>query len=60
MILPPSTQVSRPEEQFRRLWLPWEEAFARLTYKAEQEWVRRAQITWNVRRFSQNIADQYS
>lgn len=40
-----------PERQFRPLWLSWAEASRRLTYEAEQEWVRRAHQEWlNLRR----------
>jgi 8-oxo-dGTP pyrophosphatase MutT (NUDIX family) len=44
-LMVPSTgaEAGRPEKQFERLWLTWEEALARLTFEAEKEWVRRAQ-----------------
>jgi HAD superfamily hydrolase (TIGR01509 family) len=32
------------EEQFEPIWLTWNEALAALTFEAEQEWVRRAQL----------------
>jgi len=38
----PDALPLRGEEQFKPLWLPWEEAWAALTYSAEREWVRRA------------------
>lgn len=37
-----NAQYGRPEKQFQRQWLTWEEALARLTFEAEREWVRRA------------------
>jgi len=37
-----STPSSCSEEQFDPIWLPWDEALAALTFKAEREWVRRA------------------
>ena len=46
MRLPPGTQPDPPEKQFRTLWLKWEEALARLTFEAECEWIRRAQVAW--------------
>jgi len=30
------------EEQFKTVWLTWDEALAALTFEAEREWVRRA------------------
>jgi len=30
------------EEQFKPVWLPWDEALAALTFEVEREWVRRA------------------
>jgi ADP-ribose pyrophosphatase YjhB (NUDIX family) len=33
------------EEQFRPLWLTWEDALRRITYEAEREWLRRARQT---------------
>ncbi|MGD9046520.1 MAG: NUDIX domain-containing protein [Anaerolineae bacterium] len=39
----PNTELSKPEEQFERLWLPWDDALAQLSFEAEREWVRRAQ-----------------
>jgi ADP-ribose pyrophosphatase YjhB (NUDIX family) len=38
----PGEPGGAPERQFRPLWLSWAEAGRRLTYEAEQEWVRRA------------------
>lgn len=46
MRLPPGTLPDPPEKQFRTLWLKWEEALARLTFEAEREWIRRAQVAW--------------
>ncbi len=43
MTLPRNAQARRPERQFKRLWLPWQEALDQLTFEAEREWVRRAQ-----------------
>ena len=42
MRLPAGATVAPPEDQFERLWLPWDEALARLTFQAEKEWLRRA------------------
>ena len=53
----PSTEFFEPEEQFERLWLPWDDALAQLTYDAEREWVRRAQNAWATR--SKNIPEQH-
>ncbi len=47
MTLPPDAEHHRPEGQFERLWLPWEHAAQRLSFEAEREWVRRAQVVWN-------------
>jgi 8-oxo-dGTP pyrophosphatase MutT (NUDIX family) len=33
---------SSGEEQFKSVWLPWDEALTALTFEAEREWVRRA------------------
>jgi 8-oxo-dGTP pyrophosphatase MutT (NUDIX family) len=44
MRLPPGTQPDPPEKQFRTMWLEWEEALTRLTFEAEREWIRRAQV----------------
>jgi len=38
----PSAPLGQAEGQFAPVWLTWEEALARLTFEAEQEWVRRA------------------
>ena len=47
----PGGSDGAPERQFRPLWLSWAEAGCRLTYEAEQEWVRRAHQEWsNLRR----------
>jgi 8-oxo-dGTP pyrophosphatase MutT (NUDIX family) len=47
MTLPADAEYHRPEDQFERLWLPWEYAARKLTFEAEREWVRRAQLVWN-------------
>jgi 8-oxo-dGTP pyrophosphatase MutT (NUDIX family) len=39
-------QQTRPEKQFERMWLPWEEALERLTFEAERDWLRRARWTY--------------
>jgi 8-oxo-dGTP pyrophosphatase MutT (NUDIX family) len=46
MVLPAGGQRGRPEKQFQRLWLSWDDALDRLTFAAEQEWVRRARAAW--------------
>jgi len=46
MTLCPGVKPIPPESQFERLWLPWMEALARLTYRAEREWMRRAWDRW--------------
>lgn len=38
------TLSSNGEEQFEPIWLTWNEALAALTFEAEREWVRRAQL----------------
>jgi 8-oxo-dGTP pyrophosphatase MutT (NUDIX family) len=45
MTLSAEARLGQPERQFKRLWLTWEDALARLTFGAEREWVRRAQST---------------
>jgi 8-oxo-dGTP pyrophosphatase MutT (NUDIX family) len=47
MTLPADAELHRPEDQFERLWLPWEHAARKLTFEAEREWVKRAQIARN-------------
>jgi 8-oxo-dGTP pyrophosphatase MutT (NUDIX family) len=47
MTLPPDAECHRPEGQFERMWLPWEHAARRLSFEAEREWVKRAQVLWN-------------
>jgi 8-oxo-dGTP pyrophosphatase MutT (NUDIX family) len=37
-------EPARGEEQFEPVWLTWNEALAALTFEAEREWVRRAQL----------------
>lgn len=39
-------QPARPEKQFERLWLTWEEALERITFEAERAWVRRARAAF--------------
>lgn len=34
--------AGRPEEQFERLWLTWDQALEQLTFEAERQWLRRA------------------
>jgi ADP-ribose pyrophosphatase YjhB (NUDIX family) len=46
LALAPGAEPGPAEEQFERLWLVWEQALARLTFDAEQEWMRRAQAAW--------------
>lgn len=46
MTIPPDAAQQRPEDQFERLWLPWEHAARELSFEAEREWVRRAQVVW--------------
>ncbi|HFD39610.1 MAG TPA: NUDIX domain-containing protein [Anaerolineae bacterium] len=50
MVAPPDAPTAPPEAQFERLWLPWEEALARLTFEAEREWLRRARMVTARRR----------
>lgn len=56
MMLRPGVQPIAPESQFERMWLPWEEALGRLTYSAEQEWIRRAWDRWKELRLD-NVAE---
>lgn len=56
MTLPAGTAHHEPEAQFERVWLTWADALILLTFEAEREWVRRAQIAWN--RQLQNVPDQ--
>ena len=51
----PGIEHRRPEAQFERRWLDWEDALAHLTFEAEREWVRRARLAW---RGLQNVSDQ--
>jgi 8-oxo-dGTP pyrophosphatase MutT (NUDIX family) len=44
-----STQYQKPERQFERQWLTWENALSQLTFEAEREWLRRARLVWQVR-----------
>ena len=47
LMIPASNAIpGRPEKQFKALWLTWKEALVRLSYEAEQAWVRRAQLAW--------------
>ncbi len=50
MVALPDAPTALPEAQFERLWLPWEEALARLTFEAEREWLRRARAVTTRRR----------
>jgi len=56
MVVDPGAKHNLPEEQFERLWLPWADALVQLTFEAEREWVRRAQIAWGKR--LEDISDQ--
>ena len=56
MTIPPGIEHGEPEVQFEPQWLGWADALTQLTFEAEKEWMRRAQIAW--RRRSQNISDQ--
>lgn len=56
MTVPPGVEHGEPEVQFERQWLGWEDALTQLTFEAEKEWLRRAQVAWERR--SQNISDQ--
>ena len=56
MVVDPGAEHNLPEEQFERLWLSWADALAQLTFEAEREWVRRAQIAWGKR--LEDISDQ--
>lgn len=56
MTVPASAKHAHPEAQFKRLWLAWNDALTRLTFEAEQEWIRRAWIARN--RQLQDISDQ--
>jgi len=38
----PKGSLTDGEEQFKTVWLTWDEALAALTFEAEREWVRRA------------------
>ncbi len=51
----PGSEHAKPEAQFERRWLGWEDALTCLTFEAEREWVRRARIAWNR---LQNVSDQ--
>ena len=56
MTIPPGIEHGKPEEQFERRWLGWADALTDLTFDAEKEWVRRAQVAWRCR--SQDVSDQ--
>ncbi len=56
MVVQSDAEHDRPEPQFERLWMPWAEAEAHLTFEAEKNWVRRAQSAWD--KALQNVADQ--
>ena len=55
MTVPLGVEHAKPETQFERRWLGWADALTLLTFAAEKEWVRRAQVAWNG---LQNISDQ--
>jgi 8-oxo-dGTP pyrophosphatase MutT (NUDIX family) len=55
MTVPPGVEHGEPEAQFERRWLGWADALAHLTFEAEKEWVRRAQVTWSG---LQNVSDK--
>ena len=47
MRLASNAVVARPEKdarQFEVVWLPYDQAFERLTYEPEKEWLRRALV----------------
>jgi hypothetical protein len=46
MITTGNTRYQEPERQFKRQWLSWDNALSRLTYEAEQEWLKRARRVW--------------
>jgi 8-oxo-dGTP pyrophosphatase MutT (NUDIX family) len=41
-----ASRISKPERQFRRLWLPWDQALEQMSYSAEREWIMRARVRW--------------
>jgi 8-oxo-dGTP pyrophosphatase MutT (NUDIX family) len=47
MTIPSDVEHNRPEGQFERLWLPWQDALEALTFEAEREWIRRGWRAWN-------------
>lgn len=56
MTCPSDVKHNRPEAQFERQWLTWEDALIHLTFEAEKEWLRRAQTAWN--NTLQDVSDQ--
>jgi 8-oxo-dGTP pyrophosphatase MutT (NUDIX family) len=58
MTVPSGIDHGKPETQFERRWLSWEDALTHLTFEAEKEWVRRARIAWS--KGLQNVSDQNS
>ena len=46
MVWPKGAPSGPSESQFRPLWLTWEEAQRHLSFKAEREWLRRAERAW--------------
>ena len=56
MTVPRDAEHNRPEKQFERRWLTWSDASTRLTFGAEREWIRRAQLAWDRR--LQDISNQ--
>ena len=55
MTVTPGAKHDKPEAQFERRWLGWADALTHLTFEAEKEWVRRAQVAWSR---LQNVSDQ--
>ncbi len=55
MAVCPGVEHAMPEAQFERRWLGWADALKHLTFEAEKEWVRRAQVAWSR---LQNVSDQ--
>lgn len=49
MTISSDAEHNRPEGQFERLWLAWQDALDMLTFEAEREWIRRGRLAWNKR-----------
>ncbi len=58
MTVPPGVEHNQPEQQFERRWLTWRDASTQLTFEAEREWVRRANLAWDRR--LEDVSDQYA